>query len=212
MHRLNYTRFTTGMKHSSTPIPLSPLVFKSYKHACTYICGGSILLLAQQVLRVWISLKLGFISQMTLAATKNSIRISLRRLLQLSKCFWVWGFWSSLMYTTSGERFPLVQSITFLQNIRNHAPNNAVAHPEDQNSQIHHSKNLKNSFRSFTFARVGYRFKVAATQFFVLTKFWIYMNIQYTELQFCLIFYMGVNTGLLTTQCWGRYLCLKGRK
>ena len=28
--------------------------------------------------------------------------------------------------------------------------------PEDQNSQIHHCENLKNSFRSFTFARVDY--------------------------------------------------------
>jgi len=34
---------------------------------------------------------------MTLEATKNSIHISLRRLLQLSNCFWVWGFWSSWM-------------------------------------------------------------------------------------------------------------------
>lgn len=41
--------------------------------------------------------KLGFISQMTLEATKNSIHISLRRLLQLTNCFWVWGFWSSRM-------------------------------------------------------------------------------------------------------------------
>jgi hypothetical protein len=69
--------------------------------------------------------------------------------------------------------------------------------PEDQNSQVHHCENLKNSFRSFTFARVGYGFKVAATHNFCSDKILdFYMNIQYMELQFCLIFYMGVNTGL----------------
>jgi len=35
--------------------------------------------------------------------------------------------------------------------------------PEDQNSQVHYCENLKSSFRRFTFARVGYRFKVVAT-------------------------------------------------
>jgi hypothetical protein len=54
--------------------------------------------------------------------------------------------------------------------------------PKDQNNQIYHCENLKNSFRSFAFARVDYILKIAAPHNFSFWQnFGFYMNIQYRE-------------------------------